>query len=90
MNEEYRIVQYSMPDGSIFDQIERIEPYGAIPNDVNNCDYMNYLAWVDKGNIAKVIPAKVEEKTVDAQTQISAIMKSIEAINAKLDKLNGA
>jgi len=56
----YQIRQHNMPDGSIIEQIEMLNPYGAIPKDINNCHYTNYLEWVAAGNVAPVISPKEE------------------------------
>ena len=51
---DYVVVQ-SMQFGSLYTQLERVEPYAVIPMDQNNCNYMNYLKWVALGYTAAIV-----------------------------------
>lgn len=50
---DFRIVRKMMM-GELHDQIERVDPYGAIPKDVNNGDYIKYLKWLEAGNVPEI------------------------------------
>lgn len=54
---DFRIVRMIVM-GSPFDQIEKLNPYGAIPKDSNNGDYRKYLAWLAAGYMPEIIDAE--------------------------------
>lgn len=51
---KYRIIKATIM-GAPVEQIERVQPYGAIPKDINNCDYKKYLKWLEEGNTPDVV-----------------------------------
>lgn len=54
---DFRVIRMMMMSTS-FDQIEKLNPYGAIPRDTNNGDYRKYLTWLAAGYTPEIIDAE--------------------------------